>query len=232
MKRLLALLIALIASAVALWRFMQRLQELQGELARSQRELASQRARAMEAERQLAQLTEQTTAPPAFSRGVIASNGFFSVDALAAEAQVASVALDAEAEAQALDELLIENELPLAEVEVLQAGAEATRTDETPAEIDMAALGSRSGAVELLVGEPTSAGEDLMLIDGIGPVYAARLREHGIRTFDRLAHTDEAALAEIIQAPTWRRPDFAAWIHEAARRAAGEPVARRSAPVP
>jgi predicted flap endonuclease-1-like 5' DNA nuclease len=222
MKRLLALLIALIASAVALWRFMQRLQELQGELARSQRELASQRARAMEAERQLATLTQQPTAP-VFGRGVIASNGFVSVNALAAEAQAASVALDAEAEAQALDGLLIENELPLAEVEVLQAGVEASRTDEGPVEIDMAALASRSGAVELLVGDQASAGEDLTLIDGIGPVYAARLREHGIRTFDRLARADEAALAEIIQAPTWRRPNYAAWIHEAALRSVPVP---------
>jgi predicted flap endonuclease-1-like 5' DNA nuclease len=231
MKRLLMKLIAVIASALVAWRLVRRVQELQAELARSQRELASQRARAMEAERQLATLTQQTAAP-VFGRGVIASNGFVSVDALTAEAQAASAALDAEAEAQALDGLLIENELPLAEVEVLQAGVEASRTDETPVEIDMAALASRSGAVEPLVGVQTSPSEDLTLIDGIGPVYAARLREHGIRTFERLAGADEATLTEIIQAPAWRRPDFAAWIHEATRRTAGEPAARRSAPVP
>lgn len=195
MKRLLALLIVLIASAVALWRFMQRVQELQGELARSQRELASQRARAMDAERQLAQLTKQTAAPPAFGRGVIASDGFVSADALATEAQAAAVALDAEADAQALDELLIESDLPLAEVEVLQAGTDSV--------------------------EPTK--QDLTQIDGIGPVFAGRLREHGIVTFSRLAETSAAALAEIIQAPAWRQPDFSAWIDEAADRAALTP---------
>jgi predicted flap endonuclease-1-like 5' DNA nuclease len=222
MKRLLALLIALIASAVALWRFMQRLQELQGELARSQRELASQRARAMDAERQLAQLTGQTAAPPAFGRGVIASDGFVSVDSLTAEAQAAAVALEAEAEAQALDELLIETELPLAEVEVLQASYEAGLPAEEPAEIDMAALASRSGAVELLVSDQEPAGDDLTRLEGIGPTYASRLREHGIVTFARLAETGEAALAEIIQAPAWRRPAFADWISQARLAAYGD----------
>jgi predicted flap endonuclease-1-like 5' DNA nuclease len=222
MKRLLALLIALIASAVALWRFMQRLQELQGELARSQRELASQRARAMDAERQLAQVTEQTAAPPAFGRGVIASDGFVSVDALTAEAQAAVVALEAEAEAQALDELLIETELPLAEVEVLQASYEAGLPAEQPAEIDMAALASRSGAVELLLSDQQPAGDDLTRLEGIGPTYASRLREHGIVTFVRLAQSGADELAKIIQAPAWRQPNFGDWIVQARLAVAGD----------
>jgi predicted flap endonuclease-1-like 5' DNA nuclease len=172
----------------------------------------------MEAERQLARLAEQPAAPPAFGRGVVASNGFVSVDALAAEAEAA--ALYAQADAQALDDLLLEAELPLAEVEVLQAGFEASQADQAPVEIDMAALASRSGAVEPPAHDQAGPADDLILIDGIGPVFAARLREHGILTFARLAGTGEATLAEIIQAPTWRRPNFAAWIDEAAQRAA------------
>lgn len=198
MKRLLSKLIAITASALVAWRLVRRVQELQAELARSQRELASQRARALEAERQLALLTQQPSAP-AYGRGVIASDGFVSVDALAAAALAAAAALDVEADAQALDELLIESELPLAEVEVLLADTDYV--------------------------EPTE--QDLTQIDGIGPVYAGRLREHGIVTFSRLAETSAAALAEIIQAPAWRQPDFTAWIDEAADRAAGQPVARR-----
>ena len=203
MKRLLAMLIAFAASALVMWRFLQRVQELQGELARSQRDLASQRARAMEAERQLAMLNEPAAAP-SFGRGVIASAGFVSAADLAAEAAAAAINMDAEADAQALDELLADSDLPLAEVEVLQAGADSLEPNE----------------------------DDLTQIDGIGPVFASRLREHGILTFARLAGTDEAALAEIVQTPAWRRPDFAAWIVEAARRAAGESVANRSAAVP
>ena len=130
-----------------------------------------------------------------------------------------------------LDELLIEAELPLAEVEVLQAGFEASQADQEPVEIDMAALAGRSGAVESPPHDQAGPADDLILIDGIGPVYAARLREHGILTFARLAETGEAALAEIIQAPAWRRPNFAAWIDEAAQRAAA-PVAGSSTPAP
>lgn len=199
MKRILAILAAVTASALVIWRLMRRVQHLQAELARSERELASQRARAMEAERQLAGLTAPAAAP-AVSRGVVASNGFIGVDALRMEAAAAAADLEAAADAQALDELLIETDLPLAEVEVLQTGAETAQ----PAE------------------------HDLTLIDGIGPVFAARLREHGIVTFSRLAETSAAALAEIIQAPAWRQPDFNAWTDEAAARAAGLPVAHRS----
>jgi predicted flap endonuclease-1-like 5' DNA nuclease len=218
------------AGAAAVWLVSRRLgQGRQDELARTQRELAGQRARAMEAERQLARLTEQPAAPPAYGRGVVASNGFVSVDALTAEAEAA--ALNAAADAQALDELLLESELPLAEVEVLQAGFEASHADQEPVEIDVAALAGRSGAVEPLAHDQAGPADDLILIDGIGPVYAARLREHGILTFARLAETGEAALAEIIQAPTWRRPNFAAWIDEAAQRAAA-PVAGSSTPAP
>jgi predicted flap endonuclease-1-like 5' DNA nuclease len=133
-------------------------------------------------------------AAPSFGRGVIASDGFVSVADLAAEAAAAAVDLDAEADAQALGELLMETDLPLAEVEVLQAGADST--------------------------EPTE--DDLTLIDGIGPVYAGRLREHGIVTFAHLAQTAEDELAAIIQAPAWRRPSFADWIAQAQLAAAGE----------
>ena len=197
MKRILAILAAVTASALVTWRLMRRVQDLQAQLARSERELASQRARALQAERQLAGLTAPAPAP---SRGVVASNGFIGVDALRMEAAAAAADLEAAADAQALDELLIENDPALAEIEVLQTGAETAQ----PAE------------------------HDLTLIDGIGPVFAARLREHGIVTFSHLAETSAAALAEIIQAPTWRQPDFNAWIDEAAERAAGQPVARRS----
>ena len=222
------------AGAAAVWLVSRRLgRGRQDELARTQRELASQRIRAMEAERQLARLAERPATPPAFGRGVVASNGFVSVDALAAEAEAAALHAQAEAQAdaQALDELLLESELPLAEVEVLQAGFEASQADQEPVEIDMAALASRSGAVEPPAHDQAGPADDLILIDGIGPVYAARLREHGILTFARLAETGEAALAEIIQAPSWRRPNFAAWIDEAAQRAAA-PVAGSSTPAP
>jgi predicted flap endonuclease-1-like 5' DNA nuclease len=227
MKRLLINLTLLAAAALAAgsfaaggaaaWLLLRRRgRRRQEALARVERELANQRARAAAAERQLAQ---QAAAPVAPGRGVMANGGFVSIDALRAEADAAA-ALDATADAQALDELLIENELPLAEVEVLQAGLEASLDDQEPAEIDMAALASRSGVAATLSDAVDTVEDDLIVVDGIGPVFAARLRQHGILTFARLAASNEAELDSIIQAPAWRQPNFAAWIDEAAQLAA------------
>lgn len=214
-----------IAGAAAAWLLLRLLgRGRRDELASSQRDLASQRARAMEAERQLGLASGQAATPPAHGRGVVASNGFVGVEALAAEAETTSAQWDAAADAKALDELLIQGELSLAEVEVLQASLEVTPDGEESGEIDMAALASRSGVIEPPAHDQTGPANDLTLIDGIGPTYAARLRDHGIVTFARLAACGEAALDEIIQAPAWRRPNFAAWIDEAAQRAAA-PVA-------
>lgn len=227
MKRLLINLTLLAAAALAAgsfaaggaaaWLLLRRRgRRRQQALARVERELANQRARAAAAERQLAQ---QAAAPVAPGRGVMANGSFVSIDVLRAEADAAA-ALDVTADAQALDELLIETELPLAEVEVLQAGLEASLDDQEPAEIDMAALASRSGVAATLSDAVDTVEDDLIVVDGIGPVFAARLRQHGILTFARLAASNEAELDSIIQAPAWRQPNFAAWIDEAAQLAA------------
>jgi predicted flap endonuclease-1-like 5' DNA nuclease len=207
------------AGAAAVWLLLRhRGRRRQARLARQEREQASRRAWALEVERQL---TPQAAPPPPFSRGALTSNGFISVQAVAAEADAAANDLEAAADAQALDELLLETEPALAEVEVLQDGLEADQAGREPVVIDLAALPGRAGALDL----PASAAEDdLILIDGIGPVFADRLRQHGIMTFAGLAQLSEAELAELIQTPAWRRPDFSAWIHEAAQRAAA-PVA-------
>jgi predicted flap endonuclease-1-like 5' DNA nuclease len=218
------------AGAAAVWLLLRRRdRRRQQRLARLEREQASRRAWALDVERQLAQ--QAAPPPPSFQRGAVASNGFISVQALAADLEAAANDLDvtaddldAVADAQALGELFIEAELPLAEVEVLQASYEASQPHEAAPEIDMAALASRSGAVDLPAGDQAGVADDLILIDGIGPVYAARLRQQGIVTFAGLAELSEAALAELIQAPAWRRPNFAAWIDEATQRAAA-PVA-------
>jgi predicted flap endonuclease-1-like 5' DNA nuclease len=65
-------------------------------------------------------------------------------------------------------------------------------------------------------------GDDLTLLEGIGPVYASRLRDNGITTFAELADTDEATLAGIIDAPAWRRIDYGDWITQARLAAAGD----------
>ncbi len=70
--------------------------------------------------------------------------------------------------------------------------------------------------------QPRAAGDDLLRIEGIGPVYAAKLRTAGITTFAQLAATDEAPLSEIIQAPAWRQVNYGEWREQARLAAAGD----------
>ncbi|MGC8782558.1 MAG: helix-hairpin-helix domain-containing protein, partial [Anaerolineae bacterium] len=63
--------------------------------------------------------------------------------------------------------------------------------------------------------------DDLTRIEGIGPVYAAKLRAAGITSFAQLAEADDARLAGIIQAPSWRKIDYASWREQARLLAAG-----------
>ncbi len=57
--------------------------------------------------------------------------------------------------------------------------------------------------------------DDLTRLAGIGPAFAAHLRAAGVTTFAALAASTPEALAAIVQAPDWRRPDYASWIEQA-----------------
>ena len=65
-------------------------------------------------------------------------------------------------------------------------------------------------------------GDDFTTLEGIGPVYEAKLKHAGIATFAQLAATDEASLKETIQAPAWRRVNYGEWIEQAKLAAAGD----------
>ena len=67
-----------------------------------------------------------------------------------------------------------------------------------------------------------SAGDDLTRLEGIGPAYASLLQAHGITTFAQLAASDETTLANVINAPAWRRVDYASWIAQAKLAAVGD----------
>jgi predicted flap endonuclease-1-like 5' DNA nuclease len=71
-------------------------------------------------------------------------------------------------------------------------------------------------------------GDDLTELEGIGPVYAGKLREAGIASFADLAAADETTLADIIRAPAWRKINYAEWIDQARLAAAGDDVALRN----
>ena len=70
-------------------------------------------------------------------------------------------------------------------------------------------------------------GDDLTELEGIGPVYAAKLREKGIVSFADLAAADEATLAGIIDAPAWRRINYGDWMAQARLAAAGDETGLR-----
>lgn len=57
--------------------------------------------------------------------------------------------------------------------------------------------------------------DDLSRLNGIGPAFAGRLRAGGIASFAALAASTPDALAAIVQAPDWRRPDYDSWIEQA-----------------
>ncbi len=77
-------------------------------------------------------------------------------------------------------------------------------------------------ATALATTRGATVGDDLTRLEGIGPMYAERLRNGGIATFAQLAETDENALATIISAPAWRRINFASWVDQARLAAAGD----------
>lgn len=60
--------------------------------------------------------------------------------------------------------------------------------------------------------------DDLTQLTGIGPAFAGKLRNGGISTFAALAASTPETLAGIVQAPDWRRPDYASWIAQAQQR--------------
>jgi chromosome segregation ATPase len=71
------------------------------------------------------------------------------------------------------------------------------------------------------------AAENLQLVKGIGPTYAARLRAAGIGTVNALANTNATQLLEIIQPRRWQKPAFESWIKQAQRLSRQEKLKRK-----
>jgi predicted flap endonuclease-1-like 5' DNA nuclease len=78
-----------------------------------------------------------------------------------------------------------------------------------------------AGAVERAAA-PVDAHDKLIIIEGIGPAYEAKLRAAGINTFQQLAETRPERLREIIQPQSWQHVSFADWIEQAQLAAEGK----------
>lgn len=61
--------------------------------------------------------------------------------------------------------------------------------------------------------------DDLVIINGIGEVYARKLNEAGIMTFAQLAETSPERIREICEPEPWQKIEPEAWAAEAAERA-------------
>jgi predicted flap endonuclease-1-like 5' DNA nuclease len=106
-------------------------------------------------------------------------------------------------------------EAPTVELPTVELGAVEMPTLETPAvELPAIDLGAVKIAGRGLPGA-TTGNDPLIEIDGIGPAYDQRLRAAGVTTFAGLAAMTVDELAAIIQAPAWRKTDYADWIAQA-----------------
>jgi predicted flap endonuclease-1-like 5' DNA nuclease len=101
-------------------------------------------------------------------------------------------------------------------------GAEPAGANE---QIEPLAPESASSSLANAVGERRR--DPLIDINGIGPVYAQRLLDAGIYTFEELAAQSPARLRELVGAKAWQEANTAAWIAEARRFAQADQ--RRSA---
>lgn len=62
--------------------------------------------------------------------------------------------------------------------------------------------------------------DDFERINGIGPVFARRLNEAGIFTFEQLASLPAARIQQLVAVEDWQNADVQGWIDEAGLLAA------------
>lgn len=106
-----------------------------------------------------------------------------------------------------LDELAEEKR----QVQALQRQADdEAAAPRQPASTETAAAPAETAAAPAAAAP--DAADDLTAIRGIGPVYARRLQEAGIRTFAALAQQRPERVAELVGRKNWQAADPAEWI--------------------
>jgi predicted flap endonuclease-1-like 5' DNA nuclease len=72
------------------------------------------------------------------------------------------------------------------------------------------ARAKREGALQTV-----RRGDDLKVINGIGPVFERRLNEAGIYTFEDLANTEDQRIVDVVKAKSWQAVDPDFWRRQA-----------------
>jgi predicted flap endonuclease-1-like 5' DNA nuclease len=111
-----------------------------------------------------------------------------------------------------------------------QADAVSTRLSElggTPEshEVTEEAVAEVEEAVPAVEEAETAAGDDLTIIDGVGPAYAVALQGAGVKTFEQLSEQTPEGIAEILtkgNAPLIAGHNAGTWPRQAKLAAAGD----------
>ncbi len=174
-------------------------------------------------ERELAQVRADYAALQAHGAGGALAAGAAGVAAAGlAVSGEASRAERAEREAANLRAQLAErvHTLHLTEVELARLRAEVIEARNAAAEIEeelaaVIAAPTRAAPQLNVLAAGAAEHDDLILINGIGPVFEKRLKEAGITTFAQLADTPDERLIEIVRAKKWQAVDASFWRRQA-----------------
>lgn len=125
----------------------------------------------------------------------------------------------------------LQDKLVLAEARADEAGAKLAATEESVVKLqnDRSHLENRvlelqaeleaamEQAPEVIIKEVFRASDRLEKIKGIGSVFAKRLNEAGIFTFEQIAEADPVWLEEVVEAKAWQDVVAEEWVAEAAK---------------
>ncbi len=122
--------------------------------------------------------------------------------------RAAEVAVEVEAAAKTATTEPVVTSVPTAEAEA--------KTKKAVAEMGQQAAKTKAADTVTRTAEAVLAADDLTEIKGIGPVFAERLSQAGIMTFDDVARASAEQLREVTHATSVANPDE--WIEQAKAR--------------
>lgn len=103
-------------------------------------------------------------------------------------------------------------------LKILKGGT--PQTSEAKPEVQLEGTSPKTTA--RIVEPPTTSGDDLKIIEGVGPKISSVLRQAGINTFEQLARCQVAQLEQILKDAGVRLANPATWPEQARLAARGD----------